>query len=308
MIQNIILRLLLIPVFTAATLFSCSDNNNELQKEKEERLLRQYLEANNINVDPESSGIYYVPVKEGDGIKPEMGNWVILRFTGKLINDKVFDTTDEQIAYNKEIYTSSIIYGDRRLSMASIGVQGVIDGLMLMREGGIATLIIPSHRGYGRTGAGVIPPYSTLVYDIELIRVIRDPVEYEQELIDNYIEMYNDSIHLSFDKSESGLYYTDIQKGTGESTPLESDEVSVFYRGTLTDGREFDSNIGGSVFSFTIGENQTIQGFEEGVRQMKKGGRSRVIIPSSLGYGEEGSSKIPGYTPLVFDLEIVDIQ
>ncbi|MFW5877640.1 MAG: FKBP-type peptidyl-prolyl cis-trans isomerase, partial [bacterium] len=97
--------------------------------------------------------------------------------------------------------------------------------------------------------------------------------------------------------------------GTGDTTPGDSTQASIFYRGMLTDGREFDTNIGDETFDFIIGQNSAIRGFEEGVKLMKKDGKSRIIIPSSLGYGVEGSgNKIPGYTPLVFDLELTDFQ
>ena len=180
---------------------------------------------------------------------------------------------------------------------------------MMMREGSLATLIIPSHLGFGSVGTGMVPPYSSLIYEIELVKVITDPAAYEEEIIENYIAMYADSSHLEVKTMESGLYYIEISEGTGDKFPEEDDNVSVYYSGTLTDGRVFDSNINSSVFTFTIGTHQAINGFEEGIKLMKKEGKSRLVIPSSIGYGEQGSEdKIPGFTPLVFDIKLTNIQ
>lgn len=294
---------------SVVVVFSCDDSSSDLYKEKEMRLLRQYLESKNITVEPESNGLYFISHHQGNGIKPEMDHWVIIRYTTKLINDRVIDTTDEIIAISNNIYSTERMYGNQRLSMSSLGVMGVIEGLLMMNEGSAATLIIPSHLAYGNAGTGTVPPYSTIIYDIELVKVIKDPVAYEQELIGNYISTYADSTHLIMLQRESGLYFIRISDGTGDSYPEDSDQVSVYYTGRLTDGRVFDTNAGGSSFDFYIGKDQTIPGFEEGVKLMKLNGRSRILVPSSIGYGEIGSgNKIPGHTPLVFDLELVYLQ
>ncbi len=298
-----------VPVLILFFAFSCDSDSDHLQKEKEMRLLQQYLEARNITVEPESSGLYFISVDEGTGGKPERNHWVIFRYTAKTINDNVFDTTDETVARINNIYSSSVIYGDKRMMIESVNIAGVREGLTMMKEGGIAKLIIPSHLGYGSSRVGILPPYSSLIYDIELIKVITDPAAYEKEIIEKYIAMYADSTHLEVKEMESGLFYIEITEGTGDKFPEEDDYVSVYYKGTLTDGRVFDSNIGGPSFDFTIGAGRTIMGFEEGIRLMKTEGKSRLVVPSSLGYGAVGSGDlIPGFTPLVFDVELTDIR
>ncbi len=288
---------------------SCNDNSDEIGREREMRLLRQYIDKENITTEPLSSGLYYIPLEEGQGLSPEKDDWVIIRYTGKTINDRVFATTDEETARRNYIYSSSNYYGNTRFLLSQVEVQGIIEGLMLMKENGRATLIIPSNLAYGSKAYGTIQAYSTLIYDIELIKVIKDPEEYEEQVIDSYISLYADSTHLTVIPKESGLYYIEISEGTGDHYPENKDKVSVFYKGMHTDGYVFDSNFGGSVFRFTIGHDHTISGFEEGVTLMKKGGVSRIVVPSYLGYGEHGSGvKIPGYTPMVFDLLLEGIQ
>jgi peptidylprolyl isomerase len=107
----------------------------------------------------------------------------------------------------------------------------------------------------------------------------------------------------------SGLQYEDIVVGEGAS-PTKSRSVSVHYTGTLTDGSKFDSSRDrGRPFTFTIGDGQVIKGWDEGVMDMKVGGRRILTIPSALGYGAQGAAGvIPPNATLIFDVELLGVQ
>ncbi|MCW3094685.1 MAG: FKBP-type peptidyl-prolyl cis-trans isomerase [Chthonomonadaceae bacterium] len=108
----------------------------------------------------------------------------------------------------------------------------------------------------------------------------------------------------------SGLQYTDLKVGTGPS-PTPGHEVTVHYVGTLPDGSQFDSSRDrGQPFTFTIGRDQVIKGWDEGVMTMKVGGRRKLMIPSDLAYGERGmpDGRIPPNTPLDFDVELLGVK
>jgi FKBP-type peptidyl-prolyl cis-trans isomerase FkpA len=305
--QRIFTRYVLMTLL-AVFVFACGDKDDNLGKEKELRLLKQYLESQNIQKEPESSGIYYISLEEGNGDRPGRNDWAIIKYTARLINDRIFDTTDEEMARRNNIFSSSIMYGEKRLSLEQLGLRGVLEGILLMREEEKARFIIPSHMAYGSTGTGAIPPYSTLIYDIELVRVIKDPQAYEQKLINDYIDLYNDSTHLSVQHTD-GIYYIELDPGTGEVYPGEGDVARIYYRGYFTDGRVFDSNIGRNTLNITLGTKGVIPGFEKGIKLMREKGRARILIHSSDGYGTGGSGNtIPGYTPLVFDIELSEIQ
>ena len=104
----------------------------------------------------------------------------------------------------------------------------------------------------------------------------------------------------------SGLQYEVIVPGAGPK-PLATDEVSVNYKGTLTNGFEFDSSYKrGEPTSFVL--NQVIPGWTEGLQQMPLGSKYRFFIPYSLAYGERGAGKdIPPYSTLIFEVELVKI-
>jgi FKBP-type peptidyl-prolyl cis-trans isomerase FkpA len=109
------------------------------------------------------------------------------------------------------------------------------------------------------------------------------------------------------EKTASGIGITTIKEGSGQS-PSAIDTVKVHYRGTLTNGKEFDSSYGrGQPTTFPL--NRVIPCWTEGVQKMKPGGKSKLVCPSNLAYGSRG---IPGTIPpdstLVFEIELLEIM
>ncbi len=104
----------------------------------------------------------------------------------------------------------------------------------------------------------------------------------------------------------SGLQYEVLAPGTG-AKPVATDEVTVHYKGTLTNGMQFDSSYDrGEPTSFTL--NQVIPGWTEGLQQMPIGSKYRFYIPYALAYGERGAGKdIPPYSTLIFEVELIKI-
>jgi FKBP-type peptidyl-prolyl cis-trans isomerase FkpA len=106
-------------------------------------------------------------------------------------------------------------------------------------------------------------------------------------------------------KTTSGLIYREVLAGIGAS-PKASDTVKVHYRGTLTDGKVFDSSYERSEpISFPLGG--VIPCWTEGVQRMRVGGKARLVCPSALAYGDGGSPDIPGGAALIFEIELLEI-
>lgn len=107
-------------------------------------------------------------------------------------------------------------------------------------------------------------------------------------------------------KTPSGLIYRELRPGSGGS-PTATDTVTVNYRGTLVDGTEFDSSYKrNEPAQFPL--NRVIPCWTEGVQKMKVGGKSELVCPANIAYGEQGSPPtIPGGATLIFDIELLRI-
>jgi FKBP-type peptidyl-prolyl cis-trans isomerase len=110
-------------------------------------------------------------------------------------------------------------------------------------------------------------------------------------------------------KTPSGLRYQDLAGGEGDVASA-GRTASVHYTGWLPNGEKFDSSRDrNQPFSFTLGAGQVIAGWDEGVAGMKEGGRRKLVIPASLGYGTAGAPPdIPPGATLVFEVELLDVK
>jgi FKBP-type peptidyl-prolyl cis-trans isomerase len=103
-----------------------------------------------------------------------------------------------------------------------------------------------------------------------------------------------------------GLQYKVLTDGTGK-TPAPDDIVTVNYRGTFIDGKEFDSSAkAGHPAQFQA--NHVIPGWTEALTKMKTGSKWELFIPSALAYGEQGGRSIPPNATLIFEVELLDVK
>lgn len=107
-------------------------------------------------------------------------------------------------------------------------------------------------------------------------------------------------------KTDSGLIYKEVTAGAGVS-PKATDTVKVNYRGTLTDGTEFDSSYKRNMpAEFPL--NQVIKCWTEGVQKMRVGGKAQLVCPSDIAYGDQGRPGIPGGATLIFEVELLEVS
>ncbi|MBK9389303.1 MAG: FKBP-type peptidyl-prolyl cis-trans isomerase [Bacteroidetes bacterium] len=135
---------------------------------------------------------------------------------------------------------------------------------------------------------------------------IRQSEEEETAAIQNYL---NNNPSLLFELKSSGLYYLEVTSGSGLQ-PASHDTAYVFYTTKLLDGTIIDTNEGTTdTLSFPVNSGYVISGFDEGVAYMKEGGKSILLIPSSLAYGSTGDyyGNISGFTPLLFTVKLITV-
>jgi len=132
----------------------------EQAKDSEESLINDYVVKNGIKVKPTATGLYIVKSVNGKGKMIKVGSKIKVHYTGKLLDGTVFDSSVER----GEPF--SLTAGDGGV------IPGWEEALLLLRGGDKATVLIPSKQAYGARGAGyVIPPYTPIVFDIEVVSV-----------------------------------------------------------------------------------------------------------------------------------------
>jgi len=118
------------------------------------------------------------------------------------------------------------------------------------------------------------------------------------------IQAYVEENNLTAERSNSGLYYVIEEEGTGTQATASSN-VTVAYKGYFLNGSVFDQS---DAEGITIGLNQVIAGWTEGIAYFKEGGSGILLVPAHLGYGSRDYNGIPGGSVLIFEVTLLSVN
>ncbi|MDL5513420.1 FKBP-type peptidyl-prolyl cis-trans isomerase [Arenibacter sp. M-2] len=118
------------------------------------------------------------------------------------------------------------------------------------------------------------------------------------------IQAYVEENNLTAERSNSGLYYVIEEEGTGTQATASSN-VTVAYKGYFRNGSVFDQS---DAEGITIGLNQVIAGWTEGIAYFKEGGSGILLVPAHLGYGSRDYNGIPGGSVLIFEVTLLSVN
>jgi FKBP-type peptidyl-prolyl cis-trans isomerase len=273
-------------------LFSCQKEYETIDV-LDDRNVQEYIKLNKINMQEyQGTGIYYQVVTPGTGQEVQYSDRIPALITMRSLDGKYVSVDTFSIA--NRYYNFLGYYNPEPIR---IGVKEV-----LKKSNGTIRMIIPSRLAFGRNGSGSIPGNASLDITVRALDISK-LVEYEDFTIKKYLE--SNSL-TGFTKTTTGLYYKIGQPGTG--SPITTDSTIVAnYTGKLLNGTIFDRAVAGSEATFTL--NSLVKGWRQGVPLIKQGGSIRLIVPSSLGYGLDGSSPaIPAFSVLDFDITVTDVK
>ncbi len=235
-------------------------------------------ETNELVVEPVVGELEYIEIEAGTGPAAESGDRVSVHYTGKLDDGTVFDSSVEKGT------PIEFVLGRGEV------IPGWDQGIALMKEGGKATLVIPSNLAYGPQGAGDrIPPNATLTFDVELVAVVKPP---QPTVI----------AESEFETLDSNLKIADVVSGEGEEV-VSGDRIAMHFSAWIQDGEFLSSSLEqGIPVIYTLGTEEIFfNEWDDAVIGMKIGGKRQIIIPP-----EAGSQVIPPGETLILEFELIE--
>jgi FKBP-type peptidyl-prolyl cis-trans isomerase len=263
--------------------------------QQNETQIQQYISSKNLSMQKAGNGVYYVITNANtNGRQMILGDTIRLHYVLSRLSDDVK-------------IDSSSISTNKPFTFYNNGVNTNIFLKMLpqMKEGEKATFILPSSLVGGSVAFPNLPANSPIRCDISYFHTYGEEAD-----IDHYIAKNNIVIT---EKTTEGVRY--IKTKDGSADLIAGKVAKVKYTGKFLSGEIFDTNLNRTdSLSITVGSTSTsyVTGFVVGINKMKLGEKATLIFSSSLGYGVNGDTrdggKIPGHSPLIFEVEIVALK
>ena len=281
------------------------------------------------------TGVKYKFVQRNDKGQPVLKDDIVIGKFSIMFGDSL-------VADAKKMQSQPIVKAD---DASRVFKGDLIDGILLMKKGETCTFAFERDsliRLFGQVPeyfkSGMYAYWTIQVEDIKTpeqqakeeaaMKAQQEEKMKQQKILSDSLSLLEPGIlekavkDYNFEnKLVNGVYFKKTLANNDKQTPKEGDKVKVHYIGKFVDGKLFDTSVESAAkeankyqqgrpyepLEFTIGKHQMIPGFEEAVKMMNKGEKAIVLIPSKLAYGAQGRGEISPATPLIFELELVDI-
>jgi FKBP-type peptidyl-prolyl cis-trans isomerase len=271
------------------------------------------------------NGMLYNKYTDKAGPKAKEGDFLLINMVIKNDADSVLFSTYDANRPQPLVLQKPQFKGD------------VFDGIKLLAEGDSASIKLSADSIFKKSPKPPTFKGKYVIYDLKIEKLIpkgkmTDAV-FQQEVTKYMMDMgqqmknaepakikkYIADKKLNVTKTDSGLYYVITKPGSGP-LPAVGDTVVVNYTGSQVNGKVFDSNVKDEAVKaklpnpssrapirVPVGQRRVIAGWDQGLLLLNKGAKATMVIPSSLAYGEQGNGPIGPYSPLIFDVEVLDI-
>ncbi len=221
----------------------------------------------------------FTDLEEGTGAAIEDGWLLAIAYTGWLYDPAAPDNRGREFGSATADAPDSF-----RLGVGQV-IPGIDQGVAGMRVGGLRRIVIPPDLGFGGQGTSFVPGNATLLLEVRLVAGAEVPFSVE-----------------------------DVRIGGGDEA-TSGRSLSVAYQGWLYDltasekkGARFDSTNANDPYSFVLGVGEVIPGWDLGMVGMRVGGLRRLVIPHQLAYREADRPGIPGFSTLLFEVELLAVN
>ena len=306
--------IILFSIVSIAGLSSCKKDQGPSQADIDDSKISDYLQSNGITATKDSRGFYYEKITENpNGTNVDTGMIVSFRYKISIMNGPVLE---DLIAKD-----SSVLYRQGTGNMYPVGLDY---GIGLMKTHEKYKFYIPSTLAYGTYS-------NTSFFQANTIFVVEAVVDsvfsetdrflFETDSIKNYLAQNQIT---DYEKFAPGLFIHQTLLGTGD-IPFSGNSVTINFTRKTFSGTILYTTIGSNPVTFTLGTGAVIEGLDDGIRQMREGGKATLYIPSALILGasvrvvpsglmddlyNEGhiGVNIPPYTPFIYEVELVSIN
>jgi FKBP-type peptidyl-prolyl cis-trans isomerase len=283
MIKNSKYFLIVLPIFLASCLGKFVTSEADTLAAEEANTILSYAQTNKLTAD--KTGIYYTVLRKNDtGEAANLASDFYVAYSLKTLAGVEISSKTSRDSIILNLYTANLF-------------PGFVNSLFLLKEGEKGQFVIPSSLAYGQNPPTGLPKSSPILAEIEILELLN-----ENDKIENYLKKKGLKVE---EKTSTGLRFIRLNAANTNPVLQKGDNITLKYNGMFLSEKSFDSG----TLGYVVGNKSFIEGFLEGINKLKKGEKARVIFPSKIGYGENGSgNSIPPYTPLIFDIEITTVN
>lgn len=280
---------------------SCKKALEDEQASNESIKIESFISKNKWSYT-KTDGIYHVVTKSSFGYQVAKGDTIKFNFIGYTLTGLVFETNIKEIALKEKLNTLVRSFDEFKIIAGSGNlIEGLENGLLLLKEKENATIIFPSTLGYGSHAIGPVVPNSPLAFDIELISVNSAKIQEEK----SYISSLN-LVSQGYINDISGLHYKYNPAGLGV-LPTAKDTIYGWYKGTLLDGTVIEE-VETSNMMIILSSDNLLEGVKRGFLITKKGGVTELVLPSYLGFGNKGNNIVKPYETIKYSIRFDSIK
>lgn len=325
-------------IAAALCIFSCAKEPKTSANEANKRYFEAWLQVNYPDAKPTGLGIYVLEEETGTQYAVADSGVAFVNYVVRDLEGNITSYNGKETAKQMGTYDTTTYYGPAKWFTTPGSIQtGVLEAIRGMRKGGKKKVIIPSwlmsykvyeteeqYLAASTDGTGSI-------YDITVTDFAEDINTWELKEIGTYFDNNMDIFHGMSVKEDSlsyGFYYQQLEKPSSLDTLKSDTTIYINYTGKLLNGLVFDTTIekvakdnglykagntykplpvtmGAEYSDIRLDGNSVISGFAMTLKQMKADEKGIGVFMSQLGYQSSGSgSSIPGYAPLIFEIEL----